>query len=361
MKNRLVVLFLLLSASMHCQLIKEYNECAVESLDKGDINAAINYFTQVITINPLDSFAYLDRGMAYERCSRYCDAIADFSRAIQIDSTNVDHYFLRAIVYDKIGNDDLALKDYDKTIETEPDNSDAHYYKGRISIRQGNYSRSLQELDLAIKFISDNAKAYSSRGWAKMQLGDTVGAVKDLDTAIAIDSSCLEAYYYRAWMLSEMLLFEKAQRDYLKIMQLNPDNEYFQTPTITHKSKTYAIALASYVKENQEVYYSAGLLGIYFQDYKTAIGYLSAEIVRQPLNAGLHYFKGYAFSKTGDSLNALGCYNRAISLDPEKAAYYYARGTLLDRLGEKEKAASDFLKCVTLGGLCNPAACINCK
>jgi tetratricopeptide (TPR) repeat protein len=117
MKNLLVILFLLLSTCIHCQLIKEYNECAVEALDKEEIDVAIDYFTKVIAINPLDSFAYLDRGMAYERCSRYCDAIADFTSAIKTDPTNVDHYFLRAMVYDKINNYDLALWDYNKKIE----------------------------------------------------------------------------------------------------------------------------------------------------------------------------------------------------------------------------------------------------
>lgn len=367
MKKWLVISFLLLSTCIHCQLIKEYNECAIEALDKGEIGEAIHYFTKVITVNPKDSFAYLDRGMAYERCSQYCNAIADFTQAIKIDPTNVDHYFLRAMVYDKISSYDLALMDYNKTIEIEPDNSDAHYYKARISIRQGNYSESLKELDLAIEFTKDNAKAYGSRGWAKLQLGDTGAAVKDLDMAIAIDSLCLDAYYYRAWMMAEMLLFEKAEHDYIKILWQNRANEYFQTAMLSHKNSAYPVALANYFKERRIAFLDSslidknGLLKIYFQDYETAIMDLSVQITKQPLNADLHYFKGYACSKTGDDRSALACYNNAIKLDPEKAAYYYARAVLLNHPGEKERAAADFLKCATLGGLCHSEAGIHCQ
>lgn len=365
MKQLLVLLFLSFGTSLYCQLIKEYNECAVEALDNGRLGEAIDYFTRVITINPLDSFAYFDRGLAYESSGKYCDAIADFTRAIKIDPGNVDNYFLRAIAYDKIGNYDLAVADYNKTIEIENDNSDAHYYKARIHIKQGNYPAGIEELNLAISYSKDNAKAYGSRGWARALSGDYKNAVSDLELSIAIDSAYLEAYYYRAWVMADRLLFDKALADYRKILRLNSGNDYFEPGTMDHTNKAYATELKKYYNSkpnllNKDTFYDAGLLKVYLQDYEAAIVELSNAIVEQPFNSVLYYFKGYACHKTSDWLGAETCYTKAIELDPAKPSYYYTRGRLLYDTGEKERAFSDFLKCTELGSIYGTARKIHC-
>ncbi len=356
MKKLPFVLLLFFNNCVYSQLIKEYNQCAVEALDKGRYDEAINYFTRVIIINPKDSFAYFDRGLAYESQKKHCEAIADFSKAVEIDKGNVDNYFLRGIAYYKMKNFILAMPDFNKTIEIEYDNSDAHYYKARIKIGQGNYPESIKELDLAISITEENAKAYSSRAWAKANLNDYTGAVKDLNRAIAIDSSYPEAYYYRAWIKAEQLSFNQALDDYNKFLNFNSDKEYFDLGVLNHSNNRYKDGLTSYFSNKRidslrrTSDFSIGLLMIYFQDYKKAIDDLNSEIIEQPGNSKLYYFKGYAHYKTGDIINALICYNKAIELDPEKPHYYYTRGELLYKTGEKKKGAEDLLKCIQLGG-----------
>ncbi|HSH66501.1 MAG TPA: hypothetical protein VLB84_12100, partial [Bacteroidia bacterium] len=102
MKKRIVIIsFLCLGINCYGQRIKEYNECAIELLNEKDYHGALQYYTRIIEISPLDSFAYFDRGLLKKEMNDFTDAIEDFSKAIEIDDKNADNYFLRAITKDQ--------------------------------------------------------------------------------------------------------------------------------------------------------------------------------------------------------------------------------------------------------------------
>lgn len=60
-----------------------------------------------------------NRGISFERLSRYKEAINDFQKVIKIDPQNANAYFNRGCCYDSIGEIDLAISDYSIALELD--------------------------------------------------------------------------------------------------------------------------------------------------------------------------------------------------------------------------------------------------
>ena len=155
---------LLLPLSLFGQITKEeYNQRAINNMYAKEYAQAIENFTKVIELNPLDSIAYLDRGLAKEYNNDFEGAIEDYSLQLSIVPQMVDAYYLRALLENKLNRLKKAEADYLKTIELEEDNADAHYFLGAIYFKKNKFKRALQQLNDAIVFNPEVSEYYHLR------------------------------------------------------------------------------------------------------------------------------------------------------------------------------------------------------
>ncbi|MGB6300284.1 MAG: tetratricopeptide repeat protein [Rivularia sp. (in: cyanobacteria)] len=110
---------------------------------------AIEVFTQVIEISPLDAVGYKKRGNA-------CCDLGDYRRAIE---------------------------DFTKAIELNPYDADAYFYRGNAFYELGDKSEAIEDYTQAIKLNDSDADVYISRGNVRDELGDTQGAIADFQIA----------------------------------------------------------------------------------------------------------------------------------------------------------------------------------
>ena len=89
-----------------------FNE-GVKRLEQGDLEAAIENFTQVIMLNPNYASAYANRGIAYSRLQEYNKALVDYNQYIQLNPNSAEAYYNRATLYDKLGDYQKAIDDYE--------------------------------------------------------------------------------------------------------------------------------------------------------------------------------------------------------------------------------------------------------
>jgi tetratricopeptide (TPR) repeat protein len=74
-----------------------------------------------------------------------------------------------------------------------------------------------------------------------------------------------------------------------------------------------------------------------------AVDMLSRVITLEP-QAQLYYYRGIAYSKSGEETLAIGDFTQAISLDPVRPAFYQKRAQSLFNCGKYKDAASDLSK-----------------
>jgi lipoprotein NlpI len=76
-------------------------------------------YNAVIALDPLNSHAFHNRGISYDKKGMFEAAIADFTRVLELDSTNANAYFNRGSTHDSLGAYDKAIADYSRALDLD--------------------------------------------------------------------------------------------------------------------------------------------------------------------------------------------------------------------------------------------------
>src|SRR5579864_3954032 len=127
--------------------------------------------------------AYTNRGRAYEDRGDMDHAIQDFSEAIRNDPKLAGAYFGRGTAYTGKGAYDLAIQDYNQAIRFEPSNSEALFNRGTNYSMQGQYDRAIADFDQAIRLKPIFPAAFNNRCSAHAKAGQLQQALADCEEA----------------------------------------------------------------------------------------------------------------------------------------------------------------------------------
>ena len=86
------------------------------SLDSGDFDSAVRYFTEAIRSAPLRGEAYDYRGCAFGNSGHIDSAVADFTEAIRLCPTDAYAYHCRGLAHYKAGRLGEAVADLSEAV-----------------------------------------------------------------------------------------------------------------------------------------------------------------------------------------------------------------------------------------------------
>ena len=86
----------------------------------GNVDQAIQDYTNMLEVNPNDAEVWWMRGNAYWENGDYNHALQDYNQAIQVDPNYALAYLGRGNVYVRQGAYDQAVQDYNAAIDIEP-------------------------------------------------------------------------------------------------------------------------------------------------------------------------------------------------------------------------------------------------
>ena len=209
---------------------KEYTEYSADDYfylgvtyhQRGKYKEAMEYYDQVIEINPQDADAYHNLGHIKAKLGNHKDAIKDFDKAIEINPYDADTYNNRGHAKAELGNHTEAIQDYDKAIEINPQFAAAFNNRGITKRKSGNHMEAIQDYDKAIKINPQYAEAYFNRGNAKAGLGNYKEAIQDYGKAIEINPQFAEAFNNRGSAKAGLGNYKEAIQDYGKAIEINP-------------------------------------------------------------------------------------------------------------------------------------------
>ncbi|MYB48054.1 MAG: tetratricopeptide repeat protein [Dehalococcoidia bacterium] len=154
--------------------------------DQGEVDEAIDDFTESLFRNPRDPKVLHGRGVAYLERSWPGDAVRaidEFSKGIEIDDTILENFFSRALAYFMLGgaHDDQALKDLHHVLTMDSDHKGSLNNLCWFMSVGGRAAEGLPYCERAINVDPDYSLAYDSRGLAYAMLGDYEKAIEDFD------------------------------------------------------------------------------------------------------------------------------------------------------------------------------------
>jgi len=102
--------------------------------DKGEVDRAIADYTKAIALDPNYAIAYTNRGAAYYSKGEVDRAIADFDETIKRNPNYAITYTNRGYAYEKKGDKDQAIADFRKALEINPSTQDAKDSLKRLGV-----------------------------------------------------------------------------------------------------------------------------------------------------------------------------------------------------------------------------------
>lgn len=160
----------------------------------GMLDAAINDYTQCITLAPKHVEARVNRGTAFVEKGFLDKALDDFNQVIALDPQDILVYACRGDVYAKKGLFSKAKEDFTRALSIKPINA-VYINRGLIYMEEGDFTKALEDLTAAIQLQPDYPDAYPLRGDAYMKTGQAELARQDYARAcsMGIRTACEKA------------------------------------------------------------------------------------------------------------------------------------------------------------------------
>jgi tetratricopeptide (TPR) repeat protein len=162
-----------------------------------------------------------DRGVAYRLKGDVDRAIQDYSQAIRLNPRSAMIYNNRGVAYDRKGDYDRAIADYDQAIRLRPLH-EAYFNRGNAHLGRGQYDRAIDDYNAALKLKADFAPAFDNRCWARAVVGILKPALADCNEALRMMPNNADTLDSRAFVFLKMTHFDAAVSDYDAALRIDP-------------------------------------------------------------------------------------------------------------------------------------------
>ena len=316
----------------------------------GQLDMAIEIYSQAIDHSPRVASFYNNRGVAYDEINKNNYAIKDYNTAIQLKPDYADAYYNRGLTYDLKGEIDLAIKDYNTAIQLKPDYPNSYYNRGVAYGNKGETDLAIKDYNTAIQLKPDYVSAYNNRGVLHRNKGEINCAIKDYNIAIQLKSDYTDAYYNRGIAYDKKGDVDQAIKNFTRAIELNSNytGAYLNLGTVYDKKGEVDSAIENYKKaiELDPNYFEAYLnLGVAYDskgEVDSAIENYNTAIQLKTDDPRIYNNRGVAYLHKGAVKQSIENYDKAIELDPNYALVYHNRGEAYSEKGEFNLAIKDY-------------------
>jgi predicted O-linked N-acetylglucosamine transferase (SPINDLY family) len=203
--------------------LDELFQQAVSLHQQGDLERAIELYTQCVEREPQRAEAYYKRANALNGLGRLEPALEDYDRAIRFNPSYTYAFCNRGSVLERLGRREEALASYDRAIELDPKDALTHYNRGSVLKDLRRYPESLASYEAAIGLNGNYAEALVNHGNVLQQLMRYEAAIESFGRAIALNPALAQAFQGRGVCSYRLKRLEQALADYNRAIELKPD------------------------------------------------------------------------------------------------------------------------------------------
>jgi rhomboid protease GluP len=182
---------------------------------------ATDLYTNILRLDPENSWAYLNRGLVYQTTGDITKAIADYSDAIRLDPDNAFARYSRGALWAHQGEFDKAIDDCSEAIRIDPTLGVAYGYRGNAWLNRGEYEKAMTDCDEAIRLGPSYALWHATRGALWFIKGEYDKAIDDCDEAVRVDPSYGASYGTRGTAWQSKGDYAKAIADFKEAVRLD--------------------------------------------------------------------------------------------------------------------------------------------
>jgi len=304
--------------------IRGRTKAAQAEFGKADLDEAFKQFDLALEQKSRDkeslhwrAEAFAGRSFAYYQQGKYLQAVDSAYLGTLEKFDHVDCHLNRARAYNARSDYDKAINSLNRVIAIDAKCSEAYSERGYAYGAKGNFDQTIADQKKALELNATNAIAYQRRAAAFISKKDMKSAIQDLEKALQLAPTLPEALCDRAMMYSMNRNPVQAMADLDSAIQANP----------TYRKAHILKGQARFAQE----------------DIDGAIQCFDQAIALAP-DAAAYYGRGLAYqSKKGFELSILD-FTQTIQLDPKNLLAWKGRFKSLNKLNRTEEAEFDQVK-----------------
>ncbi len=314
-------------------------------LKKGDFEAAVRAFQEVLKLEKTFGPAYLNLGLAYNELKQYEKAIPSFTKALELDSHLEGAALFLGIDYYKTGAPEKAIEPLQKALALTPSDPDAHLWLGKAYLARERYQEAIPRLEIASQANPKDVGVQYDLAQAHLLLSDQMTTAIYNQNPRTYWPHLLRAQAYAIEGKLDMALVE-----YNQVAKLNPDlpGVHGAVGQIYSKKHDFPSAEREFQKELDINPYDftvvCALADALVETGKTseAIPSLEKTSAQRPSLGCARYELGRAWFRQGQYDKAEGHLEAAAALNPTYAPAYILLGQCYAKLGKSVKAQAAF-------------------
>jgi serine/threonine protein kinase/Flp pilus assembly protein TadD len=333
---------------------------------QGEVDGALEYFSDAITEAPDFGQAYFERGLIYFDRGFYYLALKDFNQAAKNEPFDLAMvYNARGLSYMYLGKLDKALPEYDQAIELAEGDTlwIAQQNRGDLYLGWGDYEQARADFDLSEENGNPNAYLYQQRAVAALNLEDYQAALEDINRSLELYNDNGEesgyAYAVQGDIYYSLGEDSAAVESYSQALNLN-----YSTPQLyLRRGESYfhlddfgaavqdfdqAIALD---EAYWEAYQKRGESHIRLEEYQAAIDNFNLLVENGVAEQRTYQERGLAYLQAGDLDAAQSDFETARDLDSNQPYPFYLLGLLMVARGDDEAALGFFQTAQGMGAI----------
>ncbi|MEM7336081.1 MAG: tetratricopeptide repeat protein [Chloroflexota bacterium] len=155
--------------------------------DMGQLEDALNDYTQAISLNPQDAVAFYNRGSTYHDMGQLEDALNDYTQAISLNPQDAVTFNNRGNAYNDMGQLKDALNDFTQAIILNPQNAVAFYNRGCTYQDMGQLEDALNDFTQALAINSQYVNAFLNLALVEAKLQQWESVLTCLQQALRLD------------------------------------------------------------------------------------------------------------------------------------------------------------------------------
>jgi tetratricopeptide (TPR) repeat protein len=283
----------------------------------GRVDGALQKYSEAIRVDPKLALAYYGRGLLLTTRKRaYVRAVADFDRVLTLEPNNIAALIQRGDAYSQLGDVGHALADLNRAIQLDPEYAKAFVVRGLIQYRRGDKRLALADFQRALRVDPNNTDALRNRGALYAGTGQPDLAIRDFDAVIALSPTDPTAFFNRGYALFAKRQYTLAAIDY--------------GTAIFYDSQFGAAYLNRCLT-----------LTILGRDLVEALADCDQALKLMPTAVAAREARGFIYLKLGDPAIAATEYEAALRIDPNRPLALYGVGLAKIRLGRKADGEAD--------------------
>ncbi|MGD0130325.1 MAG: tetratricopeptide repeat protein [Terriglobia bacterium] len=204
------------------EMYKKFDHAA-ELGDKGQFEAAIAAWEELLSTNPDDSRIHNNLATALTRTGRYTEAIPEFEKALELNPQYHTIYNNLGRTLLAAGKPDGAIVTFEKGLEYYPESPDLHDHLGLALASKGRFDEAMAEFNKALEIDPNYADAHRNLGRALAMSGHPDQAVPHFERALEINPEFAEAQSELGRLLAVEGQFDQAIPHLQKALAIKPD------------------------------------------------------------------------------------------------------------------------------------------